>query len=153
MSPNEPSLALPFSLAPDDLPHVEVMYGLYSSKSGAGVEEVFLHGAGRVVLRRTAAYNAPPEIREGALPVSTVVRLLEIMADQRFDGLDDAYPSDHPGLRRIVRLRSPKVSKQVAVDNEGNAQFERVVSALLFAASLAEPEVLQRRFFTLMGPI
>jgi len=153
MSPADRDLALPFSLLKDDLPEVSLMYGLYSSKVGAGIEEVHIHGTGRVVLQRTAAYNAPPELREGSLPVSTVVRLLELIEDQRFEALDDAYLAKEPGLRRIVRLQRPRGGKQVAVDGEGDARFERVVSALLFAASLAEPAVLQRRFFSLMGPI
>lgn len=153
MSTIDRDLPLPFSLAPEALPEAEVMYGLYSSKSGAGVEELYLHGNGRVVLRRTAAYNAPAEVLESELPVPVFVRLLELMEDQRFVGLEDAYPSDHPGLRRIVRFTAPGAGKTVAVDNEGVARFERVVSGILFAASLAEPAVLQRRFFKLMGPI
>jgi hypothetical protein len=153
MNAADNDLPLPFSLAAGDLPEVTLSYGLYSSKTGAGVEELELSGQGRVQLKRTASYDSPPETRSGALPVPIFVRLLELIEDQRFEGLDDAYPALRPDLRRIVRLKLPQHMKQVTVDGEGNARFERVVSALLFAASLAEPAVLQRRFFSLMGPI
>ncbi len=68
--------------------------------------------------------------------------MLEIADDQRFEGLDDEYPSKEPGLRRVLGMRLPGREKQVIVDNVGNAQFERIVSAVIFAASLAHP----RRF-------
>lgn len=112
-----------------------------------------MYGDGRVVLRRTASYDAEPETREGSLPAGVFARLLEIVADQRFEGLDDEYPSREPGLRRVLGMRHPGGEKQVIVDNEGPVAFERIVSALLFAASLATPAVLQRRFFQLMGPL
>ncbi|MCA9685830.1 MAG: hypothetical protein KC457_26880, partial [Myxococcales bacterium] len=130
----------------------EVMYGLYSSKTGAGVEEIYLRGTGKVVLKRTASYDATPELIEKPLDVSVLLRLLELFEDQRFFGLEDTYYADRPGLRRIVSISAPTKSKKVAFDNVGNAQFERVVSALLFAASLSEPRVSGRRFFQLMGP-
>jgi hypothetical protein len=149
----ERAFPLPLDLTEEDLPKVQISYGLYSSKTGAGVEEVSLLGTGKVVLRRTDSYNAEPEVREGKLDLEVLLRLLELFEDQRFLGLEETSYSDHPGLRRIVTLTSPAVSKRVAVDNVGNAQFERVVSALLFAASLGEPQVLGRRFFKLMGPV
>jgi hypothetical protein len=143
----------PLGVTERDLPGVAVRYSLYSSKSGAGVEELYLRGDGRVTLRRTAAHDADPEIREGVLPPGVFLRLLEIADDQRFEALEDEYPSKEPGLRRVLGIRLPDREKQVIVDNVGNAQFERIVSAVLFAASLAEPMVLQRRFFHLMGPM
>jgi hypothetical protein len=144
---------LPFELTADDLPSVHLMYGIYSSKTGAGEEEVHLRGDGQVVLRRTASYTAPEQRLEGSLAVETFVRLLELLEDQRFAGLDDEYPSDRPGVRRVLELGSAGMSKRVAVDNDGPAAFERAVSALLFAASLARPEVLERRFFRTIGPL
>jgi len=144
---------LPLDLTEEDLLKVEVMYGLYSSKTGAGVEEVYLFGSGKVVLKRTASYDAVPEIIETPLDVDVLLRLLELFEDQRFFGLEDTYYAEHPGLRRIVSVVAPTQSKKVAVDNVGNAQFERAVSALLFAASLVEPRVTGRRFFALMGPM
>ncbi len=144
---------LPLDLTEEDLPKIEIKYGLYSSKSGAGVEEVFLLGTGKVVLRRTASYNSPPVIVEGAISVEVIVRLIELFEDQRFFGLDEEHFADHPGLRRIVSVTTPTLSKRVAIDDEGGVQFERCVSALLFAASFGEPRVLERRFFQVMGPI
>jgi len=150
---SEREFPLPLGLAEEDLPKVEVKYGVYSSKTGAGVEELFLRGEGKVVLKRTASREADPELQEGKLDVNVLVRLLEILEDQRFFGLDEEQFADHPGLRRIVKVSTPKEEKQVAVDNEGGAQFERSVSAILFAASLGEPRVLERRFFQTMGPL
>jgi hypothetical protein len=140
-------------LAEEDLQEVEVKYGVYSSKTGAGVEELFLRGDGKVVLRRTESRTAEAQIEEGTLDLNVLIRLLELLEDQRFFGLDEEQFADHPGLRRIVTVSTPKAEKQVAVDNEGGAQFERSVSAILFAASLGEPRVLERRFFQTMGPI
>jgi hypothetical protein len=150
---NQHAFPPPLGLTEEDLAKVEIMYGLYSSKTGAGVEEVYLLGAGKVVLRRTASYNSTPETHASPLAVDVLLRLIELFEDQRFFGLEAEYFSDHPGLRRIVSFSSPKVNKRVAVDNDGGIQFERVVSALLFAASLGEPRVQGRRFFQLMGPI
>jgi len=150
---SERPFPLPLGLAEEDLPEVEITYGVYSSKTGAGMEELILRGDGKVVLRRTASRDAEPEIHEGTLDPEVLVRLLELFEDQRFFGLDEEQFADQPGLRRIVTVTTPKVSKQVAVDNEGGIQFERVVSAFLFAASLGEPRVPARRFFQVMGPI
>jgi hypothetical protein len=152
ISENRP-YSLPFSLTNETLMDLELMYGLYSSKTGAGVEELYVHGSGRVVLRRTAARDAPAEIVEGTMPVFVLPHLLYLMDDQRFLGMDDAEPPNAPGLRRILRMRWLGQSKMVAADDYGSVQFERIVSALELAASLAVPEVQGRRFFTLMGPI
>jgi hypothetical protein len=145
--------AEPFGVTAAELPAVAVRYSLFSSKSGAGVEEVYLYGDGSVTLRRTASYDAEPEVLRGAMPAVIFLRMLEIADDQRFEALDDEYPSKEPGLRRVLGMRLPGREKQVIVDNVGNAQFERIVSAVVFAASLAHPSVSQRRFFQLLGPI
>jgi hypothetical protein len=151
MNTAEQPAPLPFSLDEGAVGSVEVTYGIYSSKTGAGIEEVQLRAA-RVVLRRTASNQAPVQSLEGALPAGALVRLLQVMEDQRFAGIAD-QPSTHPSVRRIVKLTSPKLSKQVLVDGEGDGRFERVVGALLLTASLARPEVLGRRFFHLVGPL
>ncbi|MEA2697474.1 MAG: hypothetical protein QOI66_1745 [Myxococcales bacterium] len=143
----------PFGITAAELPSVAVRYSLYSSKSGAGVEEIYLYGDGRVTLRRTAAFNAEPEERQGIMPAGIFERLLEIADDQRFEALDEETLAKEPGLRRVLAVRFPGREIQVIVDNIGNAQFERIVSAVIFAASLATPAVLQGRFFHLLGPI
>jgi hypothetical protein len=147
------SYPLPFSLTNETLADLELMYGLYSSKTGAGVEELYVHGSGRVVLRRTMTRDSPAEMVEGTMPARVLPNLLQLLDDQRFLGLDDAEPPREPGLRRLLRMRWLDQTKEVAIDDYGSVQFERIVSAIEFAASLAIPEVQGRRFFTLMGPI
>ncbi len=152
MSTTAPSIPLPFSLAAEDLPAVEIQYGVYSSKTGAGAEELHLKG-GRIVLRRTSRHGAPPEILEGSLPPAALVPLLRVMADQRFQNLPEEPGASRPSVRRIVTLTTPRLSKRVAIDGEGDPQFERVVGALLAVASQGRPEVLGRTFFQLIGTL
>ena len=149
MTTPEPPSPTPFSLPEGDLQGVEVSYGIYSSKTGAGVEEVTLLAA-RVVLLRTASREAPPETREGPLPPGALLRLLQVMEDQRFPTIAD-HASTRPTVRRILKLKTPGLSRQVVVDGDGDARFERVVGAVLLAASLGRPEVLGRKFFHLVG--
>ncbi len=150
MSTAAPSTPLPFSLTPEDLANVEIHYGVYSSKVGAGVEEVLLRG-GRVLLRRTSAHDAPPSVREGPLPPAALVPLLRVMAAQRFLDLPAESRASVPTVRRIIKLVAPRLSKQVAIDGEGDPRFERVVGALLATASQGRADVLDGTFFKLIG--
>lgn len=140
---------LPLSLKPEDLAKLELSYGFYASKTGAGVQEVHLSGDGRVRLKLTRAYNLEPEHREGKLEPEVLLRLLELMETQGLMALDDEYPSEGPPQgRRILTLTSPGVSKRVIVDEPDTPRaFERIAGALLLAAGLATPDALLHRFF------
>ncbi|WNG37359.1 hypothetical protein F0U60_29450 [Archangium minus] len=145
---NTESAELPLSLQREDLKKLEISYGFYSSKMGAGVQEIHLFGDGRVRLKRTRSYEAEPEYREGSLEPQALLRLLELMDYQGLMGLEDEYPSEEdPTVRRILTLSSPRVSKRVIVNEPVVPEFERITGALLLTASLATPEALMNRFF------
>lgn len=140
---------LPMSLTKEDLPKVEIFYGFYSTKTGAGIQEIRIHGTGQVVLTRTGLRNAPVETRQGSLPPETVVRLIELMDDQGFLALEDAYPAKgRRSPRRIVSISAPTFSKKVVIDDPTSLELERVAGAISLAAGIAQPEALQHRFFS-----
>lgn len=144
------NMQLPLSLTREDLPKLELSYGFYSAKTGAGVQEVHLFGDGRVRLKRTGSYNAEPQYRDGKLAPQVLLRLLELMDAQGLMGLEDEYISEEgpPLGRRILTLRSPKVNKRVIADLQVvPPELERLGGALMLAAGLATPEALGNRFF------
>jgi len=142
---------LPYGLTATDLHRVTLSYGIYSSKTGGGREELFFRGDGQVTLSRTRSYNAEPETLEGWLPADTVWRLLELCEAQRLTGLDETYRSDPMAGTRVLTLTLPEGSHRVAVADLVCLPFERIVGAVVFAASLANPAVLQRRFYQYIG--
>ncbi len=141
--------ALPLSLTREDLSKLELSYGFYSAKTGAGVQEIHISGDGSVRLRRTRAYDAPPELREGKLEPEALLRLLQTVEHLGLMTLEDEYPTDErPIARRILKLTSPKVNKQILADEPmAPPEFERLSGALLLAAAQATPEALGHRFF------
>ncbi len=140
--------ALPMSLSSEDLPKTEIVYAFYSAKTGAGVQEIHVHGTGEVVLRKTRSRTAEPETREGRIAPEAVVRLLELMEDQGFRGLEDLYPAEgHPHARRMVSIAGPSLAKKVAADEPVCPEFERITGAISLAAGIAVPEALGHRFF------
>lgn len=141
-------VALPFGLSRADLNKVEIMYGFYSAKSGAGRQELTIFGSGKVQLLLTRNSEAVPLIVEGHLNETMIVVLLAFMADQGFMGFDALYPShDGPHARRVLRLTLPSETKTVALDEPGFAAFEMVAGAIKYAAGVALPEALGQRFF------
>ena len=145
---NEEARNLPFGLSAADLNNVEIMYGFYSAKTGAGKQELTVFGSGKVTLYLTNTRGAAPEIRAGQLHPNVVIGLLDFLADQGFLGFEDHYPSEHdPHVRRVLKLVLPSQTKTVMLDTPGFPAFEMVAGATKFAASLALPETLNRRFF------
>lgn len=142
---------LPYGLTAADLHQVTLSYGIYSAKTGGGREEIFFRGDGRVTLVRTQRYDAEPESLEGWLAAEVVWRLFELCEAQRFTGLDEEYRSDPMAGARIMTLGLPDGAHRVVVADLVCLPFERIVGALVLAASLANPAVLQRRFFQYIG--
>jgi len=141
------SFALPFNLTQADLPRVEVFYAFYSGKTGAGKQELKVKAAG-VTLLRTRSMDAAPEIREAPLPPQAIWRLLDVLAEENVFGLEEEYPAPaDPYYRRLLRVTIPGRTKSVIVEGPAPAEFERITGALRFAASMALPETLLRRFF------
>jgi hypothetical protein len=142
------NVALPFGLSRSDLNKVEIMYGFYSAKSGAGRQELTIFGTGKVRLLLTRSREAVPSIVEAQLDEKMIVGLLAFMANQGFMGFEDLYPShDGPHARRLLRLTLPTGGKTVALDEPGFAAFEMVAGAIKYAAGVALPEALGNRFF------
>jgi hypothetical protein len=139
---------LPFGLNRADLGKVEIMYGFYSAKTGAGRQELAILGSGKVSLLMTRSGESVPSIVEGHLEEKMIVGLLAFMADQGFVGFEELYPShDGPHARRVLRLSLPSGTKTVALDEPGFPAFEIVAGAIKYAAGVAVPEALGQRFF------
>lgn len=139
---------LPFGLRQEELATVEVMYGFYSAKSGAGKQEISIRGNSRVSLYMTRSRYDPPSIHEGKLDVAVVVRLLDLMEEKGFLGFQDHYAAEgDPHARRVLRLVLPHNTKTVMLDQPGFPAFEVVAGAVKLAAGLALPEALKHRFF------
>src|SRR5438105_79590 len=75
-------MELPFGLTETDLPSVEIMYGFYSAKTGAGKQEITISGSGKVKLFLTKTRTDAPTVREEKIDLLIVVRLLDLMAEQ-----------------------------------------------------------------------
>jgi hypothetical protein len=142
-------LAWPFGLTPETLADVELFYGFQSAKTGAGKQEIVIHGDGAVRLFFSQSrYDEEPQVREGRLPEEVVVRLLEVVEEQHLFHLEDHYPPEGPSRGGwIIRVDLPDKSKRVAVEGTHPPSFERVAGAIKLAAGLALPEALGGRFF------
>jgi len=139
--------ALTFDLKQTELPQVEIFYAYYPGKTGAGKQELTLKADGLKLLRTRSMYTAA-ETREGPLPPQAVPRLLDVLAEENFFGLEERYPAgDHPSYRRVLRVTLPGRTKTVIVEGPAPAEFERIIGALKLAASMALPETLLKRFF------
>jgi hypothetical protein len=140
--------SMPFGLNKSDLANVEVVYGFYSSKTGAGEQKIILTGNGKVQLYLTRAYNAKPEIKDGRLSSDVFLRLLDIMEEENIFGLEDRYPSvSAPHGRRIMRLTLPGRIKNISLEESVSPEFERIAGAVKLAAGVALPESLKQNFF------
>ncbi len=144
---NQPQI-LPFNLTKSTLPEVEILYGFYSAKTGAGKQEITISGKGKVQLLLTRSFSSEPEIREGVVSTDLVVRLLDLIEGEKFLNLNDHYPGhDAPHARRIIRLSLPDATKTVSVDEPVCPEFERVAGAVKLLSGIALPETLGQRFF------
>lgn len=144
---------LPSALTPAQLDEVEVFLGYFSPKTGAGRQEIRIKGTGEVQLLRTTAYDQPEELREAEVPRPAAQRMLEVLEDEGFFGLEDMYEQELPhGGRLMVRVTMPGGhAKQVAVDvlpeHRPPYAFARAIGAIKLVAGLATPEALGHRFF------
>lgn len=144
---------LPFNLREADLSQVELVYTSYSAKTGVGKAEISISGSGKVTLLEEATRNDPnPKVHESDIPVSVVVRLLDLMEDEGFFTLDDLYR--HSGVpigTRVLALSLPGRSKTVVLDQPATClPFERISGAIKLAVGFAVPKALQNRFFQRM---
>jgi hypothetical protein len=143
-------MSLPFGLKERELETVKLGLGFYSSGIGAGAEEIWIHGDGRVVLRKTAHAEAEPETREGRVPATSAIALLALFESERFlDWPMQAPPKGERGGRTLIlRLALPSGERQVAVDGEEPEGFAHLVGAVKAVAASALPETLGERFFS-----
>lgn len=146
--------ALPSTLSPEQLDQVEVFYAFLSPKTGAGRQELRIKGNGDVQLLRSMAYDQPAETRDAKAPREVAHRMLDVMEDEGFFGLEDVYEQQPPtGGRFIVRVTLPGGNvKQVAVDvvpeERPPAAFAGAVAAIKLVAGLATPEAMHGRFWS-----
>jgi hypothetical protein len=145
------TINLPFGLQPEQMAGVKIFYAFYSGKVGAGKQELTLSGDGSVHLMKTLTYNSPEEKLEGKLPRMNFVRLLEIVEEVNFPGLEEDYPpaEGHPYWRRVLRLELPggRTHTVIVQNDRVVPEFERLVGAVRAMASVAVPQVLGRQFF------
>lgn len=152
-APNSPP-PVPFGLHDAAaLAQVEVSYAFYSSRTGAGRQELTISGAGVVTLFFSRNYKDPqPQVRTGATPPGLVLRLLDVMQCRGFLDLDEVQAApEHAHARRTVRLRLPGAEKTVHLDHPGVYAVEQIVGAIVLTAAYALPEVLGHRFFLNLG--
>ncbi len=138
--------SLPYNLASMD--QVRFLYGVYSSKVGAGKEEIHISGDGEVKLLYTVSYNSPPVVRSGMAPVDLVIRLLELFESEGFTKLQSEYvdPSA-PDTTRIIGLTLTRGQSTVSVVGSVVPQFERLAGAIKMVAAIVHPEVSRGTFF------
>jgi hypothetical protein len=138
-----------FGLTVQDVSKVQILYGFYSAKTGAGKQEILISGDGTVRLYLTKSmYDTRPESRQGKVSTDVILRLLNVIEGENFFGLEDHYPPTHdPHARRVLRMTLPNREKTVMVDEPRCPEFERVAGAVKLAAGIALPEALNQRFF------
>lgn len=137
---------LPFDIA--SLEQARLSYGVYSSKVGAGKEEIHISGNGEVKLLYTMSYNSQPVVRTGTAPRDSIIRLLELFESEGFTKLDKEYvDSEAPDSTRIIGLLLEDRQFTVSVVGGMVPQFERLVGAMKMVASLAHPDVSRGSFF------
>jgi len=137
---------LPFDLS--SLEHARLSYGVYSSKVGAGKEEIHISGNGDVKLLYTISYNSQPVIRTGTAPKDSIIRLLELFESEGFTKLNKEFVDPaNPESTRIIGLLLEDRQFTVSVVGVSVPQFERLVGAIKMVASLAHPDVSRGAFF------
>ncbi len=143
MTPPDQS-PLPFGLAPEQLPHVEIRFRVSSTKMGSGFDEILLRGNGEVELAAAVLRDDPPQIRQGSVPPLAVLRLLQLLAAEGLEGWDETYPAatrDYVG--KVIELSfKEELIKRVAMCQTEFPEFSRAYGAIKLVASLAAPEVV-----------
>lgn len=148
--PRPAGTILPLGIAAETpMNKIELVLGFYSSKSGAGVQEIALRADGTVTLFYSRSYaDTHPKVLKAKCPRNQVLRLLEFLEEMGFldfpgeIGSGNAAPS-----RRIIKLTMPGREKIVAVDEPGNYAVEQCIGAIKLCAAMCIPEAIHHRFF------
>jgi len=128
---------------------VELHYGFYSSKTGAGRQEVSFFADGTVKLFFSRSYDdSNPKVLEVKCSSDQILRLFDFLEGMGFLGLPDEFSSNNPSYaRRLLKFSMPGREKVVAVDEPGNYVIEQCIGAIKFCAGLCTPEAINQRFF------
>jgi hypothetical protein len=128
---------------------IELVYGFYSSKTGAGSQEITLRADGTVKLFYSRSYDdAQPKIMEAKCGGDQVLRLFDLLEGLGFYGLPDEFSSNERShARRLLKFSMPGREKIVAVDEPGNYAIEQCIGAIKMCAGLCIPEAINQRFF------
>jgi hypothetical protein len=141
---------LPLGITKDmPLEKVELTYGFYSSKTGAGRQELTFIADGTVRLFYSCTYNdSNPKVIEVKCSCEKVISLFDFLEGMGFYGLPDEFSSNDPSYaRRLMKFSMPGREKIVVVDEPGNYAIEQCIGAIKFCAGLCAPEAINQRFF------
>jgi hypothetical protein len=135
----------------DEMPlqKIQLVYGFYSAKTGAGRQELTILADGTITLFYSRSYNDQnPKLLEAKCDKDQVLRLLDFLEGMGFFGLPDEFSSnDHPHARRLLKFSMPGREKVVAVDEPGNYAIEQCIGAIKLCAGICIPEAINQRFF------
>jgi hypothetical protein len=131
------------------LDKIELVYGFYSSKTGAGSQEITLRADGTVKLFYSRSYDDPqPKVVEAKCGSEQILRLFDLLEGLGFYGLPDEFSSNERSYaRRLLKFTMPGREKTVAVDEPGNYAIEQCIGAVKMCAGLCIPEAINQRFF------
>ena len=131
------------------LNNVELVYGFYSSKTGAGSQEISFRADGTVKLFYSRSYDDPhPKIMEAKCGSDQILRLFDLLEGMGFYSLPDEFSSnDKSHARRLLKFSMPGREKVVAVDEPGNYAIEQCIGAIKLCTGLCIPEAINQRFF------
>jgi hypothetical protein len=131
------------------LDKVELVYGFYSSKTGAGRQEISFVADGTVKLFFSRSYkDSNPKVIEAKCGTEQIIRLFDLLEGLGFFGLPEEFSSgDHPTARRLIKFTMPGRQKVLAVDEPGNYAIEQCIGAIKLCAGLCIPDAINQRFF------
>jgi hypothetical protein len=139
---------IPFQLDAAGLGQAKVFLAHYSSKTGAGKEQIEILGDGTVHLITSKNYEAPEQVTLGKIAPNRFATLLAMMEAEKFLGLEEEYGSHGHSGRKHIRLTLPSEEKSVYVDQgESCPAFDRIWGAIKTAAGLGTPLALKHRLF------
>ena len=128
---------------------IELTLGFYSSKTGAGSQEISVRADGTIKLFYSRSYDdSNPKVIEGRCAGEQVLRLFDFLEGMGFFGLPDEFSSNAPThARRLLKFSMPGRQKVVAVDEPGNYAIEQCIGAIKLCIGLCIPEAINQRFF------
>ena len=141
---------LPFGINKETpLDQIEITLNFYGAKTGAGRQEISLRGDGSITLYFTLSMqdNAPKIIKSKCDP-EMVLRLLDFMEGLGLFSLPEEQPSHgHQHARRLLSVKLPDRTKNIALDEAGFEPVEQIIGAIMLTAGQCVPEALNNRFF------